>query len=234
MRLQLITAVLVFILPACMAPVPAPTLDLKYAPTGQAAPASNITLTLLKPHYMNVPPATNDLEKEVSPVDTIPALYAAKQAPLLQEAIEADLGKIFIAKGFLVSKASGSSDNLAQTEKQKTGLVAVPIFDLRPLVDNNQTVYHYPGGSMKVVNTGTVQLAGSLFIEFIEPITQRKLLTKKVEVTSLSANVPMEYEAEAEAETNFLLLLNKVYPRLLKKLEESIHPDELRAAISQR
>lgn len=233
MQLRLVVLAMMFIVPACMSPLPTPTLELKYTPASLTAPSNHITLTLIKSRYAAMPLVSNDLEKEVSPIDTVHEIYSTKQSPRVQGALDADLGNIFMVKGFLVTKASGSFDDLSPTDRQKIDLVVVPIFDLRPLVDNNQTVYHYPAGSTKVVNTGTVQLAGSLLIEFIEPMTHQKLLTKKVEVTSLSANVPMEYEDQAEAETKFMLLLNKVYPRLMKEIEESIQADELRAAVTQ-
>jgi hypothetical protein len=233
MQLRLVVLAMLFIVPACMAPLPTPTLELKYAPTSLTTPSNNITLTLIKPRYAAIPLVSNDLEKEVSPIDTVHEIYSIKQSPRLQGALDADLRNIFIAKGFLVSKASDSFYDLSPTDRQKIDLIVVPVFDLRPLVENNQNVYHYPTGTTRVINTGTVQLIGSLTIEFIEPTSQQKLLTKKVDVMSLSANAPVEYEDQAEAETKFLLLLNKVYPRLMKKIDESIQANELRAVITQ-
>jgi hypothetical protein len=233
MLLRLVVVALMLVISACMTPQPAPSLDLKYVPSAQAALPNSMILALTQPRSISAPPLSNDLEKETSPVDTVPEIYAAKQIPRLQVSLEADLEKLFIAKGFLVSKSTSSVEGLVATDKQKISLMVVPLFDLAPLVNNDQTVFHYPGGVTRVRNIGTVQLTGSVTLEFLDPISKQKLLTKRIDVASFSANAPAEYEDQAEAETKFMLLLNKVYPRLMKKIEESIRPDELRTAITQ-
>lgn len=235
MRLKLFIVATLLAVPACVAPQTAPSLDLKYAPVGRTvAPRNNIAIVLLKPRYAARPLVSNDLEKEISPADTVPEIYNTKQSPRLEASLQTDMGNLFNAKGFLVSKTSGSFDALPATDKQKIDLVATTVFDFGPLVTNNQNAYRYPTGDTRYTNTGSIQITGTLTIEFKEPGSHQTIMTKKIDVTALSSNLAGEYEDQAEAESKFIELLNKVYPRLMAKIDKSINADELQAALAKR
>jgi hypothetical protein len=237
MWFRLVAAALLLVLPACVAPQPAPTLDLRYAPNVPALAKNNITIAVLEPSYRatqqpNAAVEETEMETEIGPADTIPYKYNTDYVPRLQNSLQADLEKLFIAKGFIVSKASGSFVDKSTSDGQKADLVVAASFDLGPLVTNNQKIIRYPTGTVRVVNEGVVELKGSLTIELVEPASKQKLVTKKIDVASLNANTPMEYEDQKEAEEKFLVLLNKVYSRMMAKLEKSIKADELQAAIN--
>ncbi|HUL01059.1 MAG TPA: hypothetical protein VLX29_09405 [Nitrospirota bacterium] len=231
MRFRVIVGSLVLVLYACAAPKPAPTLNLYYSPTVRAQ-GNNITILLTRPSYTGSQQLSVSTNKEIGPDDTIPAIYTNDYSVRLQNAIQTDLEKILIAKGFMLARSSDPWSDSTSSDMSKIDFTIFTIIDFGPQVSNYQRVLHFPTGSVVVMNEGTVAFTGSLIIKFVDPLTKKTIIAKTVTMASLDADNPIEYEDLTDAENKATELINKFYPRLLTKIEKSISTDELLAALT--
>ena len=232
MNFRFIALSLLLFLSACLAPKPAPSLNLQYTPAAQPMREQNITVALVKTRILGSPMNDNS-DKEPGPADTIPYTYDNDYAPRLQQAMAIDIEKILRAKGFTVKQSFDSLDQVPFEDKRKVDLIVVSTFDMGPQVTNTQKIYHYPSGTNPVINTGTVELVGTVSVVFLEPLTMEKVMTKTVDVTSLNSNRPVEYQKQTEASYGFIELLNRVYPRLMAQVEKSINAYDLQTALKK-
>jgi hypothetical protein len=221
---------LVFVLYACAAPISTPSLNLLYTPTTRAL-GNNISIMLATPSYTGSPQQGDDANKEIGPDDTIPVIYVRDYLMRLQNSMQTDLEKIFIAKGFILARPSDSLGDIPSSDKQKNDLDVITTFDFGPQVTNYQKVLHYPTGNVVVMNEGTLALTGTLTMTYAEPLTKRAVIVKKFDMTSLSADIPIEYQDQTDAENKFTERINIYYPRLMAKIEKSINAEEILMAL---
>lgn len=207
---------------ACTTPKPPPSLNLQYTPATQGPKNNNFTVAIINPVVTVTPPNDNS-DKEPGPADTIPYIYTSDYAPRLQKAILFDLEKILKAKGLIVNQSFDSIDQVMPEDKRKIVLLVALTFDGSPQVTNVQNIYRYPTGTTHITNTGTIQLTGTVSVEFIEPRSMNKIMTKTFDINSLSLHDSVEYEDQADAQEKCIELLNEVYPVLMRKVEKEIN-----------
>jgi hypothetical protein len=231
MWLRFITVSVLLSLSACSTPQPAPSLNLSYTPAVRSTRGNSITVALVKPLFTGTQQVNDNSDKEPGPPDAIAQIYNNNYSQRLQNALLASIENILSARGFIINLSFGTFDQIPLTDKQKIDLIVLTTFDLGPLVTNNQTIYQYPTGTRLVTNVGTVELIGTLTVEFVDPLSKTKVMTKTVDVTSLSSNAPVEYNDQTEAGDKFIELLNRIYPRLMARVEKEINTNDLQEAL---
>jgi len=228
-RLLIIPLMIVFY--ACATPKAAPSLSLQYTSTSRSQ-GNNIALMMTTPSYTGSPQVRYDANKEIGPDDTIPYIYASDYSGRLQNFIQQDLEKIFIAKGYTLARRSDVPPENPSPDRQKIDLLVITTFDFGPDIINSQRVLRYPTGSTLIMNEGTLALTGGITITFADPLTKKAIIVKKVDMASINADIPIEYEDQTDAEYKFTELINKIYPRLLGKIEKSINTEEILAGLN--
>jgi hypothetical protein len=232
MRFRVASTALLFfslILTSCT-PKPAPSLNLQYTPGPPTDKGKSISVSVINPYVIGTP-ANDNADKEPGPADTIPHVYTSDYTLRLQKAMLSDFENIFRVKGFTINQSFESVDQIPQEEIQKTDLLIAPTFDGGPLVTNNQTIYRYPTGTILVANIGTIQIIGTLTVEFIDPKSMKKIMTKTVYTDSFGSSFAAEYQNEGEAQEKCMELLNEAYPVLMRRAEKEINVDNLLKAL---
>jgi len=201
-------------------------LNLQYVPAGQASVPASLRVALVMPQYTGSQPGEMDIEKEPGPDDSIPRIYRDEYLPNIQASLLLNLKKILISKGFTVGKSYSSLEKITDQEKQSTDIIVITTFDFAPQVNNNQTITSFPTtGYRSAGNQGTLQFVGFLKMQFLDSRSGKVLVSKTIDVGSLSSEV--EYEEKEEAEYQCLLMLNGLYPELMKRIDKSIDAKEL-------
>jgi hypothetical protein len=234
MQLQAISVLMLLLISAvsaCTAPKPAPSLNFHYTPNTQVDKGNRMTVAMINPDVTGTP-ANDNSDKEPGPADTIPYAYTNDYALRLKKSMLYDFENILKAKGFLINQSFDSTTQVSAEEKQKIDLFIAPTFDGGPLVTNNQTIYHYPTGTVLITNTGTIRLIGTVTVEFIEPQSMEKIMIKTFNIDSLGLSNSAEYQDQADALEKCMELLNEVYPVLMAKVEKEISKDTLQKLLN--
>jgi len=234
MRLPLGILLTLFLLPACAGPQPAPSWNLSYTPPAHHAVfRDTISILLIKPVFTGLQQVSDNENEQPGPADTIAQAYNTDFCLRLQEAIQTDMEKIFKIKGITAIHVADSVEQLMPGDKQKADIVVATSFSFGPQINNSQTIYRYFGGESIVANTGTLQFAGTVTVEFFDPRSSNKIFTRTVDAASLSANTTVEYENQSEAEKKFKDQLSRIYPGLMEKIEKSITADDLQVVLKK-
>jgi len=230
-----IVIVLFLLFSACAGPQPAPSWDLSYTPTARPAIFHDTRLILLlKPVFMGLQQVSDNEDEEPGPADTIAQAYNTGYCLRLQEALQTDLEKIFKIRGMATAVLqSDSIEQIRDLDKRKADLVVATSFSFGPQVNNTQKISRFFGGEKIVTNTGTIQFIGTVTIEFLDPRSNGKVLTKMVNIASLGANTAVDYENQIEAENRFKDLLHRIYPQIMGKIEKKITAEELQTALKK-
>jgi hypothetical protein len=177
------------------------------------------------------------------PPETILALYSNELKLKLSSGIE----ELITRKGFNIIGPYDSFEDITFRDKQKTFMTLIPKLNILP---ENKITSSESNSLTKVTRTtGIIQVGGDYVIDFVEPLTREKLLSKRINLSDLgiqkeyiserqvgtsSGVIGMALQAAASSQTytdNYdkavTEAINEFYTKSMGKLEIFIESDEI-------
>jgi hypothetical protein len=177
------------------------------------------------------------------PPETILVMYSSELKSKLSSGIE----ELVTRKGFNITGPYDSFDDMTFRDKQKVYMTLIPKVNILP--ENKITNTETNSLTKVTKTTGVIQVGGDYTVDFVEPLTKEKLLTKRINLSDLriqkeyvserqvgtaSGVFSMAVQAAASAQTytdNYdkavTEAINEFYAKSMAKLEVFIESDEL-------
>jgi len=193
-------------------------------------------VALIKPKYsadqqrsqaLSSSPYSGLMEKMMPPDYRLKNKYNNTYVINLRNSMQSSIESILLSKGFNVVKTFDSTDAVSYSYKKTIDLLIEPEFDFGPVIRNNRTNIPVVGP----IDKGTIQMTGKIKILFVEPMSRETMLIKNIDISTLGPASSVEYSDGNEAENSLVTMLNNIYPKMMTKIENVIHVDEVMHSI---
>jgi hypothetical protein len=170
-----------------------------YTPPATSSPTkSKIDIAILKPS------TTGSFFVAETPMATAGKLSIDRMATAMQSDIE----KIVIARGYTTAGAFASIDEMTYSQKERASFILRPIINLDLLVEGKQ---------------GTI--SGNVTLEMLEPLSKEKIWIKRLNLDQFTG--PIEYEVVTQNGPQGLQLVNIISANSVKRLLNTFYKPAL-------
>jgi hypothetical protein len=186
-----VTAYFIFLIGSAMAP-PAPPVaeNFIFTPPSSTAPTkSNIDIAILKP----------STEGSFFVAETPMVSESKLSIDRMAVAMQTDIEKIIIARGYTTVGAFSSIDEMTYSQKERASFILKPIINLDLIVQGRQ---------------GT--MSGNVTLELLEPMSKEKIWIKRLNLDPIMG--PITYELVSVQTQQGLQLVNMISANSVKKL----------------
>lgn len=163
---------------------------------------------------------------------------------LFIDALQADLDKTLIAKGFTVSGPYASLDDMAYPEKKTASLALSPqvTFVFAESYEEN-SAEKLPFGGHQIKQCGTLAASAVVKFAIVEPLSAQKIWLKTVEIPQETAAIDVDLMTNAQGNLNkfnkdrdnrkavVVDVLNRAYPIVLGKFWTYLNGEEIREVL---
>lgn len=154
------------------------TLNLSYQTKETGAP-TGLTVAIVSPEF-----AKNAVAQE--PQRTM-FIFDGSYKGRLTSAIQSTIEELISKRGFTTKGPFATLDDMNYGDKKSVYLISTPKLTIN--IDNHTISQSCAG--MVCTEKGTIQISGELIFKLIEPLTGQSMMTKRIDLTSLTS--PKEY-----------------------------------------
>lgn len=213
-------------------------------PIGIVKPNIPTSVERQQPQIQN-PLLAAALQQQASlpPPETVLGAYSGELKSKLSSGIE----ELITRKGFNIAGPYDSFEDMTYRDKQKVYMAIIPKVNILP--ENKVTSSETNSLTKVTKTTGVIQIGGDYILDFVEPLTKEKLLTKRINLSDFvirkeyiserktgapSGMLSMAVQAAAASQTytdNYdkavTEAINEFYAKSMTKLEVFIESDEI-------
>lgn len=130
------------------------------------------------------------------------ATYESNYSTQVRTAVGNGIQEMLTRKGFNLGGPYGTFDDMAYGDKKKAYLALVPVLNLQ-IVDK-VTKQDSTGLTRIHTTEGVVSIGGELLINLMEPMTKERIMSKRINLSSL--NISRNYVKQAKVGSSGLML----------------------------